>query len=170
MRIRNPAKNPQFITCGFTCAVAPAFWYGHLNSFNFIITNILCNYYKEETLCHLDFRWARWSATTSLCACSMPGASRMGSRSSRPASLRTPTISRYNYIPHFVACIKSLEFERNESYFNVGLKKCKPSLRVGSVNPEIRNFRTWDPGKQKWPTIKKEKLGIVMVWRAGSSR
>jgi hypothetical protein len=33
---------------------APAFWYGHLNSYNLTITNILWYYYHEEMLCHLD--------------------------------------------------------------------------------------------------------------------
>ncbi len=67
---------------------------------------VLLSPWTEEIVCALDFRWARWSATTSRCACSMPGASRMGSRSSRPASLQIQTISRYNNIPIFVACSK----------------------------------------------------------------
>jgi hypothetical protein len=118
--------------------------------------------WTEEILCSLDFRWARWLATTSRCACSMPGASRMGSRSSRPASLRTPTISRFNNIPHFVACIKSLEFERNESFFSVQYvcKIASPSFVLGlwvTGTSEISE----DSGsrKQKYDPQEQRKVG-----------
>jgi hypothetical protein len=42
----------QFTKRFFTCAIAPAFWYGHLNSYNLTIRNILSYYHhRQRKLC-----------------------------------------------------------------------------------------------------------------------